>query len=82
MALLPYLRKVSLTWESLNYPASSAVDVKSLLLNPVENFSGVNSAEGVFEIKMVVPCVPAHNFLLKAVVLKSKNWKFDVQVIK
>lgn len=69
MALLPHLKNVSLTWESLNYLVSSAVGVKSLLLNPVENFSGVNSAEGVFEIKVVLPCVPAHNCLLKAVVL-------------
>lgn len=73
MALLPYLKKVSLTWESWNYPVSSAVGVKSLLLNPVENFSGVNSAEGVFEIKVVLPCVPAHNCLLKVIVLKSNN---------
>lgn len=73
MALLPYLKKVSLTWESVNYPVSWAVDVKLLLLNPVENFSGVNSAEGVFEIKVVLPCVPAHTCLLKAVVLKSNN---------
>lgn len=73
MALLPYLKKVILTWESLKYPVSSPVGVKSLLLNPVENFSGVNSAEGVFEIKVVVPCVPAHSCLLKVVVLKSNN---------
>lgn len=44
-----------LTWESLKYPISSPVGVKSLLLNPVEKFSGVNSAEGVFEIKVVLP---------------------------
>lgn len=73
MALLPYLEKVSLTWESLNYPVSRAAGVKSLLLNPVENFSGVNSTEGVFEVKVVLPCVPAHNCLLKAVVLKSNG---------
>lgn len=73
MALLPYFKKVSLTWESLNYPVLPAVAVKSLLLSPVENFSGVNSAKDVFEIKVVLPCVPVHNFLLKAVVLKSKN---------
>lgn len=82
MELLPYLKKVSLTWESLNYPVSRAVGVKSLLLNPVENISGVNSAEGVFEIKVVLPCVPAHNSLLKGVVLESNSSKFDVQGIK
>lgn len=48
----------------------------------MENFSGVNSAEGVFEIKVVLPCVPALTCLLKAVVLKSNNSKFDVRVIK
>lgn len=73
MAQLPYLEKVSLTWESLHYPVSWTVGVKLLLLNPVENFSGVNSAEGVFEIKAVLPCAPARTCLLKAVVLKSNN---------
>lgn len=71
MALLPYLKKAGLTWESLTYPVPWAADVKLLLLNTVENVSGVNSAESVFEIKVVLPSVPAHNCLLKAVVLKS-----------
>lgn len=74
MVLLPYLEKVSLTWESLNYPVSWAVGVKLLLLNPVENFSGLNSAEGVFEIKVVLKlCVPPCTCFLKAVVLKSNE---------
>lgn len=53
-----------------------------MLLNPIKNFSGVNSAEGGLEIKVVLPYLPGHNCLLKAVVLKSNSWKFDVHVIK
>lgn len=54
-------------------PIFIGCSVKSLLLNPIKNFSGVNSAEGCLEIKVVLPFVPAHNCLLKALVLKSNN---------
>jgi len=52
----------------LDYPVSWAVVVKLLLLNPVKSFSGGNSAEGVHVIKVVLPCVPADKYLVKAVV--------------
>lgn len=40
---------------------------KLLLLNTVTSFSEVSSAEGIFVIKVVLPCVPAGSYLLKAV---------------
>lgn len=73
MVLLPYLKKVSFNLEVFELPSFISCSVKSLLLNPIKNFSGVNSAEGRLEIKVVLPCVPAHTCLLKAVVPKSNN---------
>lgn len=66
MVLLAYLKDIDLIWEYLDYSVLWAVVVKLLLLNPVKSFSSVNSAEGVFVIKVVLPCVPA-NYLLNAV---------------